>query len=204
MGAKASQMMRGADPGVRLLSESLIGADKETTAANVKSALGSAGADLAKDLQAADESGKIVNAKSIIDDAIADARKPFAEGSDETFQKKLDQITTDANAQVEDLSKVKPSEAHSLKKMIGNAIDWTAKESTPFNNTLKRIYRGLNDSLGDLGSDIRKTQLRWQDLSQADRALSESLVKDRAGRGTGADLPKPKTAADILKAKARK
>ncbi len=202
IGAKASQMMRGADPGARILSEGLVGVDKAATAANVKSALGSAGADIEAELKQADARGVQVNAKSIFDSAIADANKPFAEGSDETFQKKLDQITTDANAQVEDLSKVKPSDVHTLRKMIGKAIDWTTRDSSPFNNTLKKIYSGLNDQLGDINSDIRQKQLRWGDLFQADRSLAESLTKDRAGRGSGASIPQPKpTAAEILRRK---
>lgn len=201
MGAKASNMMRGADPGARLINEKLVGMDKATTAANVQSALGSAGADLESQLKMADSTGKIINAKSIIDDAIADARKPFAEGTDETFMKKLDQITTDAESQVEDLSKVKPSDAHDLKKTIGRAIDWKTRDSSPFNNTLKKIYRSLNDSIGEVGSDVRTTQLRWQDLSQANDALKESITKDRAGRGTGAKLP---TAADALKSRIKR
>lgn len=197
IGAKASNMMRGADPGARLISESLVGADKASTLKNVQSALGSASSDLQSSLESAGQTGKIINAKSVIDDSIADATKRFGVKSDEAFMKQVEQVSTDAASEFDDLPSMSPLRAQELKVRIGESINWTSKLPNPFNDLLKKVYRGLNDGIGDVGGDVRTAQLRWGDLFQASKALSESIVKDKAGRGTGAALPQLKVPSSI-------
>lgn len=189
MGTRPANMMRGADPGARLVNEGLIGVDKTATASNVHTALGEAGADLQKALDSADAKGLTLDGKAIIDNAIADATKKFGIKSDENFMKQIEQVSTDAASEFDDLSALNASRTHELKVRIGDSIDWKTSNPNPFNDMLKNIYRTLNNGLGDISPEIRKTQLRWGDLNQASKALHESLVKDLAGRGTGADLP---------------
>lgn len=190
MEVSPKDMIHGANPAEQVLSEQLLGATKEATRSNVKTALQDAGQAMDAKLTAATQQGVTIDATNRVLDPLSKATKKIGLKTDKTFQRQLGQVLDDVLDDYPDLAKLTPEQAHTLKVRIGDSIRWngTALESE-VNEVLKEIYSGLNQEIKSGVPGIADDMSRWGNLYQADKALKKGITNDLAGRGTGADAP---------------
>lgn len=191
MNVAAKQVEHGANPGQQLLKENLLGATKEATRSNVKTALQSASRDMETHLEAATKAGKTIDAQTPTYDAIASAKKRIGSPKDVTFQSQLDSILDDIETDFPDLDKLTPTKAHALKKALGDSIDWDGMNmDAPVNQAKIQIYRDLNSKIKAVSPGISAVQDRWGNLYIASKSLKKSMARDIVGAGSGAEAPR--------------
>ncbi len=204
MDIPAKEVAHGANPAQQLLKEGLIGADKAATHANVKSALGSAGADMDKALAAADQSGITIDAQTPTYDAVATATKKIGRPREASFQAQLDGVVDDIESRYANLDKLTPSQAHALKVELGDSIKFKGVGyDEPVNQAMLQIYRDLNKAIKAADPSIGPLQDRWGNLYIASKNLAEGISENVVGRGTPAELPRNPTNFERMKAAAK-
>lgn len=166
MGVAWQDVMHGADPGARILSENLLSNEgKVATHANVKTALVDAGKQMDAHLKAAGDKGIAIDARE----------------ATTTSHPKIVEI----KAKYPSLDKLSPTETHRLKTEIGNEIDWSQNGYADLpNREMVRIYRNLNSSIKTAIPDIGPTQARWADLFISSKSLARAVAKNIVGGGT--------------------
>lgn len=195
----AKDMAHGANPGQRLIDEKLLGDTKEATRANVQTNLNDASTQLKSYLRGAGAQGVEIDGRSIVDKALNNAASNLRSPTDETFTKTIEGIRNKIAQRFPDIDKLSPEQAHQLKVYLGDQIDWRTPERNPINDSLQEIYRGINDEIKSKVHGIGDVQKRWGDLYVAHRNLSDAIIDDMRGRGTGVNAPSNPSPLDKLK-----
>lgn len=189
MGVPAKAVLHGADPGARLLSEKLVGATKQATKANVKTALAKAGQKLDADLTAAGSQGVTIDAQTPVYDAAARANKAIGRPRESTFQANVEGIVDDIESKYSGLDKLSPKDAHRLQVELGEEIPWdTEAMFDPINQIKLEIWSDLGKALKQIPG-VAESKARWGDLHVANKSLRMSMAKDVVGSGSGGSAP---------------
>lgn len=187
MGIKPDEVSHGANPGQRLLDEKLIGATKEATAENVKSALDDATKAMKSRLKAATDEGIKIDAQTPVYDAKALVNKRIGSPKDAAFQSQVQSVVDDIEGKYPDLGRLTPEQTHALKVELGDSINWKgAAYDDPINKMMIQIYRDLNSAIKTNVEGIGPAQARWGDLYISSKGLRSGMAKDVVGKGTGA------------------
>lgn len=182
MNVSSKDVAHGANPGERILSEKLMGADKSSTKVNVDTALKASGQALESRLK---QSKEVIDANDIVIDSLSEAKGRYAP-KDPTIQKNIDTIWEQIADDYPNLDKLSALEAQRLKSKLGDSIAWRGEAAAaPFNKALVRIYRALNGKIKAAVPGAAEELSRWGDLYVGSKSLAESLSRDVVGRGTG-------------------
>lgn len=194
MNVRENQLLYGKNPGERILSENLLGADKATTLQNVATVRKSVGSAMEEVFKRAESEGVKFEIESDIQAAISDAKKTIGKSSDETFMKAIEGIENDIVSRTEDLKSMTPSAAHELEVELGRGVKWTGA-SSDVQRLLKDIRGRISKKLKTI-EGIVPLKERWGDLFEGEQALKSSMRKDAIGRGTG-PTPQDKITAGL-------
>lgn len=190
MGSSPKEMEYGADPGMRIKSEKLLGKNKEATLKNVEPTLNDSGAKLQAHFDAAEQQGVRFNANPAVEDAIQNATKRYGLKTDEAFRNQLSNIYSEIVDEFPDIENLTPTRAHELTSRLGDSTKW---HGSPFEGDLNQVFVKARSAIT---KDL-KTQIpgvadelsRWGDLYQASKSLKKGMTADRAGQGTGNAAP---------------
>ena len=188
MNVQTRQMVHGANPGEQILADGLLGPTKEATLANVDNALTEVGGQMNQLMRDAATRGARIDGEQLVMDALVDATKTIGKRTDSAFQTALTNVLNDILYKYPDLKNLSPEQAHALKVDIGDAVQWGrgAAYEADVNQVLVDIYKKMNGEIRTNVPGIDTLQSRWGNLYQGKQALKGSILKDQAGRGTGA------------------
>jgi hypothetical protein len=189
MDVPAKEVTHGANPGQRVLQENLLADTKAATKAKVDSALGTAGKDIEAELKAADAQGIKIDAEHLVKDALDSAQAKLKSPTDAAFANRVKSTFDKILKRYPNIDDLSPSEAHALKKELGDSINWRSEGDDPLNDAFIQAYRDVNTVIKGSVKGMGPLQARWGDLYAASRNLSASLAEDVVGKGSGAAAP---------------
>lgn len=198
MNVQPKQLVYGNNPAEQVLTDNLLGPDKAETLKNVISARKTAGAQMESAFKNAEAQGVRFDLDSEINAAIADAKKVYGSGSDESFMKSLENLQDQFVQHNGDLKNMTPSEAHTFEKDLSAGANYGSMARSDITRFLRDLRSRVNKQLKAEIPEIAPLKDKWGNLYEAEKSLKSSIRRDDVGRGSG---PIPPTAAGQFKAK---
>jgi hypothetical protein len=146
-------------------------------------------------LQTASRAGKTIDARPLIEKPIDDAIKDVISGKIEGGQAMIDRLQELKDTLASDRQMVNgklavtgvknltisPSDAHALKRQIGDTTKWSEDALTQAVNDVKRrIYRNLNDEIANAVPGVKPDQMRYGNLLEAEKSAERELARHEA------------------------
>ena len=179
MNVPAKQVMRGANPGARVLEEKLVSPnDLSGTQIKIGFALKDAEGVLQRQLEAAGEKGITIDATKAVNDAVRQARGGIGTPSDPVVKAQLQQVREDIADQYPNLKTMTPLEAQALKRQLKVKF---GGPSTPLNDALQQLWVDMNGLIKDAIPEIAPVQSRWQDLYIGNKSIGTAIAKEKVG-----------------------
>ena len=200
----------GRDPGKAIADEGIVATSRGDLVTRIGDRKQDVGNQIGAMLKSA-KGAKPIDAGNIINKNIDGAIKDVLDGGMEGGQGLIDrleemrsQLTQQrqlvngkiANQSAKNLS-LPPSEAHALKRQIGDTTKWTGQPFDGGVNQVKRgIYRDLNSEIQKAVPDVKDKQDRYGNLLEAEKAAENEYARhasrnpfgllDAVGAGVGA------------------
>lgn len=186
---KPTALEHGANPGQRIVDEGLLAPTKSKTAANLKTALDGSSAKIEQTLKQADATGLTLDNSNAILDTLQQATATIGK-SEPAFQARLEGILNQILGKFPNIDKMSPSQTQALIRELGDGVKWTgAAYEGDVNQVLVQLRGAVSRNLGSNVPSVRPELTRWGDLYEGMKAARSSILKNKAGQGTGNIAP---------------
>lgn len=185
----------GRNPGQAVADEGIIATSHEDLVNKIAEKKDMVGQIIGDHLKAAAKSGKTIDARAAIEQPINEAVQDVVSGKVEGGQAMIDKLeelrhtlTSErrlVNGKLEVAGPknltVPPTEAHALKRQIGDSAKWSEDQTTQALNDVKRsIYRNLNDEVQKAVPTVKMHQDRYGNLLEAEKAAEREAARHAA------------------------
>lgn len=185
----------GRNPGQAVADEGIIATSHEDLVNKIAEKKDTVGQIIGDHLKAAAKSGKTIDARAAIEKPINDAVQDVVSGKLEGGQAMIDKLeelrhtlTSErrlVNGKLEVVGPknltVPPTEAHALKRQIGDSTKWSDDQVTQAMNDVKRgIYRNLNEEVQKAVPTVKVHQDRYGNLLEAEKAAEREAARHAA------------------------
>lgn len=185
----------GRNPGQAIADEGIIATSHEDLVNKIAEKKDTVGQIIGDHLKAAAKSGKTIDARPAIEKPINEAVQDVVNGKLEGGQAMIDRLeelrhtlTSDrrlVNGKLEVAGPknltMPPTEAHALKRQIGDSAKWSEDQTTQALNDVKRgIYRNLNDEVQKAVPTVKAHQDRYGNLLEAEKAAEREAARHAA------------------------